>query len=127
MSEFWGYSYKDGWVSEYDFIEREIALSGESDLDVVIKSLGYKDGSGIYQIDDSTLGNPIEVYEQSADKKLPKYLVQFSPTGGDITYFVARNMPSLIELLGKLTPLVQANVISSFVDDINHEKYRKQK
>lgn len=124
MSELWGYDHKFGWQEEANFLDREIELTEGNDIEKAIKALGYQDGFGVYQVDDSLLGNPIQVYEQREGSNKPKYLIEFCPTGGDISYFVARNMPSLIELLGKLTPLVQATLIGSFVDDINREKYK---
>lgn len=124
MAEFWEFDYKEGWLGGRDFIEEYLILNNINDIGAAIKDLGYRDGYGIYQIDDSLLGNPIQVYELQRDSTLPKYLIEFCPTGGDINYFGARNMPSLIELLNKLSPLVQATLVGSFVDDINNEKYK---
>lgn len=92
-------------------------INDSQDIGFAISKLGYRDGFGTYQIEDSTLGNPIQMYELTINSTLPKYLVEFCPTGGDITYFTARNMPSLIELLNKLAPLAQAVKVCEQIED----------
>jgi hypothetical protein len=124
MSEFWGYDYKSGWFEDTNFIDEYLKHTEHGDITTVIKELGYINGYSIYQIEDSLLGNPIQVYELQKDVTLPKYLIEFCPTGGDISYFVARNIPSLIELLNKLTPLVHAAFVCGYVDDINRDKFQ---
>ncbi len=83
-----------------------------------IEALGYFGKYGVYQIDDSMLGNPIEVYELLSDSKLPRYLIEYCPVGAKVDYFVAYDMPSLIELLNKLAPLVHAAVACNQINDI---------
>ncbi|MCY6411172.1 hypothetical protein QTA56_03340 [Acinetobacter sp. VNH17] len=122
MSELWGYDFKKGWIEENNFIDEYIEINHESDLSIVISSLGYRDGFGTYQVNDSVLGNPIQLYELSKDSTLPKYIVEFCPTGSDITYFTARNIPSLIELLNKLSPLVQTAIVCNQIDDEYNNK-----
>lgn len=119
MSEIWCFDYVKGWIEEGNFIDEYINLNDESDLGKVISALGYRNGMGIYQIEDLTLGNPIQLFElnMNLDSALPKFLVEFCPTGGDVTYFTARNMPSLIELLNKLAPLVQATVVCNRINE----------
>lgn len=123
MTELWGFDFKTGWVEEDNFIDEYIMLNGESDLDTVIHSLGYQSATGVYQIDDTILGNPIQLNELRRDSALPKYLVEFCPTGSDVTYFTARNIPSLIELLNKLTPLVHALVVCNQINEETSEKF----
>lgn len=123
MSEFWSYDFKNGWIEENNFIEEYIALNKESNLSKVISGLGYRDGTGLYQIEDKVLGNPIHLYELGKSSALPKYLVEFCPTGNDVTYFTTRNLPSLIELLNKLSPLVHAAVVCNQINDETNEKF----
>ncbi|MFW1950542.1 hypothetical protein [Acinetobacter beijerinckii] len=122
MTELWGYDFKTGWIEESNFIDEYIMINNESSLSTVISSLGYQDGTGIYQIEDAILGNPIQLYELRKDSTLPKYLVEFCPVGSDVTYFTARNMPSLIELLNKLSPLVHAAVVCNKINEEFSEK-----
>lgn len=119
MSEFWGYDFKKGWIEEDNFIEDYINSNNESDLGKVLNVLGYRDANGIYQIEDFILGNPIQLYElnKNLDSSLPKYVVEFCPTGSDVIYFTARNMPSLIELLNKLIPLVHASTVCNKINE----------
>ncbi|MDQ9019896.1 hypothetical protein RFI02_02120 [Acinetobacter sichuanensis] len=125
MSEIWGYDYKQGWVEESSFIFEQSQILQQYELDVVIKSLGYKNGSEVYEIDDSVLGNPIQLYEMTREETtLPKYLIEYCPAGCEINYFAARNMPSLIELLNKLAPLVQAVAVCREINDRDAEKYK---
>lgn len=125
MQEFWGYDFKKGWIEELDFISAQLDSTEESDVEKIIKSLGYRDGFGVYQLDDSTLGNPIQLYELAIKADLPKYIIEYCPTGCDVTFFVARNMPSLIELLAKLVPLAQAVKVCEKLNDIDNEKFNK--
>lgn len=117
MQEIWEFNYKNGWIEGENFINDYLTINDSQDISVAISNLGYRDGFGTYQIDDSTLGNPIQMYQLTIDSTLPKYLVEFCPTGGDITYFSARDMPSLIELLNKLAPLAQAVKVCENIED----------
>lgn len=123
MTELWGYDFKTGWIEERNFIDEYIVINNESSLSTVISSLGYRDATGVYQIEDAILGNPIQLYELGKDSTLPKYLVEFCPTGSDVTYFTARNMPSLIELLNKLAPLVHSSVVCNKINEDFSEKF----
>lgn len=124
MSEIWSFDYKDGWQRENDFIDRIVALHKEDDISKVLKILEYNSTSGIYAMNDNILGDPIKIYVNSRDSKnttLPKYLIEFSPIGDEVEYLGARNFPSLIELLNKLTPLVTATTVCDYIND----KYAK--
>lgn len=124
MSEIWSFDYKDGWQRENDFIDRIVALHNEEDISKVLKILEYNSTSGIYAMNDNILGDPIKIYVNSRDSKnttLPKYLIEFSPIGDEVEYLGARNLPSLIELLNKLTPLVTATTVCDYIND----KYAK--
>ncbi|EJB8487574.1 hypothetical protein ACG9XL_07985 [Acinetobacter nosocomialis] len=124
MSEIWSFDYKDGWQRENDFIDRIVALHQEDDISKVLKILEYNSTSGIYAMNDNILGDPIKIYVNSRDSKnttLPKYLIEFSPIGDEVEYLGARNLPSLIELLNKLTPLVTATTVCDYIND----KYAK--
>jgi hypothetical protein len=124
MSEIWSFDYKDGWQRENDFIDHNVALYNEEDISKVLKILEYNSTSGIYAMNDNILGDPIKIYVNSRDSKnttLPKYLIEFSPIGDEVEYLGARNLPSLIELLNKLTPLVTATTVCDYIND----KYAK--
>ncbi|EXC24850.1 MULTISPECIES: hypothetical protein [Acinetobacter calcoaceticus/baumannii complex] len=124
MSEIWSFDYKNGWQRENDFIDRIVALHQEDDISKVLKILEYNSTSGIYAMNDNILGDPIKIYVNSRDSKnttLPKYLIEFSPIGDEVEYLGARNLPSLIELLNKLTPLVTATTVCDYIND----KYAK--
>ncbi|HFP7023880.1 TPA: hypothetical protein ACHKB2_001748 [Acinetobacter baumannii] len=76
------------------------------------------------RMNDNILGDPIKIYVNSRDSKnttLPKYLIEFSPIGDEVEYLGTRNLPSLIELLNKLTPLVTATTVCDYIND----KYAK--
>lgn len=124
MSEFWGYDFKKGWIEETNFIDDYCNLNNESDLSKVLNALGYRDGSGFYQIEDTILGNPIQLYElhKPLNANQPSYIVEFCPAGSDIIYFTARNMPSLIELLNKLSPLVHSSTVCNKINDDYNDK-----
>jgi hypothetical protein len=117
MNEIWGYHFKKGWTQEYNFLAEYISLHNEKEVATAIEALGYAGRYGVYQIDDSILGNPIEVYELQNASKLPRYLIEYCPVGAKVDYFVADNMPSLIELLNKLAPLVHAAVACNQIND----------
>lgn len=120
MSEIWSFDYKDGWQRENDFIDHIVALHKEDDISKVLKILEYNSTSGIFAMNDSVLGDPIKIYVNSrgsSNTTLPKYLIEFSPIGQDIEYIGARNLPSLIELLNKLTPLVTAVNVCDYIND----------
>lgn len=124
MSEIWSFDYKDGWQRENDFIDHNVALHNEEDISKVLKILEYNSTSGIYAMNDNILGDPIKIYINSRDSKnttLPKYLIEFSPIGDEVEYLGTRNLPSLIELLNKLTPLVTATTVCDYIND----KYAK--
>ncbi|EXB83558.1 hypothetical protein L2Z44_04990 [Acinetobacter baumannii] len=124
MSEIWSFDYKDGWQRENDFIDHNVALNNEEDISKVLKILEYNSTSGIYAMNDNILGDPIKIYVNSRDSKnttLPKYLIEFSPIGDEVEYLGTRNLPSLIELLNKLTPLVTATTVCDYIND----KYAK--
>ncbi|WP_288421601.1 hypothetical protein [uncultured Acinetobacter sp.] len=124
MSEIWSFDYKDGWQRENDFIDHNAALHNEEGISKVLKILDYNSTSGIYAMNDNILGDPIKIYVNSRDSKittLPKYLIEFSPIGDEVEYLGARNLPSLIELLNKLSPLVTATTVCDYIND----KYAK--
>ncbi|HCV3301135.1 Uncharacterised protein [Acinetobacter baumannii] len=118
MNEIWGYHFKKGWTHEHNFLAAYSTLHNKEDISKAIEALGYFGKYGVYQIDDSMLGNPIEVYELLSDSKLPRYLIEYCPVGAKVDYFVAYDMPSLIELLNKLAPLVHAAVACNQINDI---------
>lgn len=87
-----GYDFKKGCFEQANFINEYIEINNDSGLNIVIISLGHQDGLGIYQVNDSIMDNPIQLYELNKDSTLPKYIVEFCPTGSNVTYFTARNL-----------------------------------
>ncbi|MBJ8507108.1 hypothetical protein RMA95_03875 [Acinetobacter sp. V110_1] len=127
MNEIWGYHFKKGWIQQHNFLAAYLTLFNEHDISKAIIALGYFGKYGVYQIDDSILGNPIEVYELQNGSRLPKYLIEYCPVGANVDYFVAYNMPSLIELLNKLAPLVHAVTACNQINDISPNLKKRSK
>lgn len=120
MIEVWSFDYKVGWQKENNFLDRMASLHNEQDMDKVLGLLEYTSTSGVYAMNDNILGDPIKIFVNNRDSRnttLPKYLVEFCPIGQDIEYIGARNLPSLIELLNKLTPLVTAVTVCDYIND----------
>jgi hypothetical protein len=59
--------------------------------------------------------SPIQLYEDKSMLINQAILLNF--VGSDIIYFTARNMPSLIELLNKLSPLVHSSTVCNKIND----------
>ncbi|AOA58564.1 hypothetical protein [Acinetobacter larvae] len=108
----WGYDYKSFWYEAPDFLLEYCEAHPEQNNDDALRAFGYGSDANLLLRQAEQLQGPLTVFQQSEHATLPRYLVRFFPSKSYLEYFVCENIPSLIELLNKLTPLIQTMIIS---------------
>jgi len=97
----WAFSHIKGWYEVEDF------FTEKDDLDDYLKSIGYDSGSPFYCAHMISGGVAIETYRQKGNSNLPEFIIALH-NASDVDYFVAYELPSVIELINKLAPMTYA-------------------
>ncbi|TCM67764.1 hypothetical protein EC844_10758 [Acinetobacter calcoaceticus] len=118
----WAYDFKKNWYEVDDFLAKHCDENVGLDRMQAINALGYGHDANIYFILDEKLEGPLTVYQQKENDELPPYLVKFKPSKSYVEYFVCENAPSVIELMNKLTPLIQTLIMCD--ESINRANQR---
>ncbi len=107
----WAYDIKKNWFEMPNFLTEYCDNHNCTDMAEAIRALGYGDDASLYFVMDERLEGPLTVYQQKDNLDYPPYLVKFFPSKSYIEYFFCENSPSVIELLNKLTPLIQTMIM----------------
>ncbi|SDB85720.1 hypothetical protein [Acinetobacter boissieri] len=106
------YNYRTGWgEAKYDFsteLNKEVEALGEpTTQEQAIEQLGYICDQSLFFNPENSPKYITVLIAKDVRTDLYQYIVIFALYTDSVEYFGVTDTPSLIELLGKLVPLVQ--------------------